>query len=261
MRPGRVLTDIEQSEQIPLAARLAARSTYELLRAAAEMAPEQLALCCVPPARPSHQPVSLTYRVLLGKLHQSANLLVDLGVGARDVIALLLPDLLETHLLLWGGQATGVVCPIHPAAPLDQVVALVRMVGAKVLVAPGPEVSQDLWRKAERLRKEVESIDVVLQVQGPGNERDAIYAFDTLLADYQASRLLTGREIAPDDIAIYFPTTDTTGAPRLVPLSHGALLYAAWALGLVTMLAPEEVLLCGLWRLFQGWWPAAGLTP
>jgi hypothetical protein len=57
MRPGRVLIDIEQSEQIPLAARLAARSTYELLRAAAETAPEQLALCCVPPARPFHQPV------------------------------------------------------------------------------------------------------------------------------------------------------------------------------------------------------------
>jgi fatty-acyl-CoA synthase len=198
---------------------------------------------------------------LLGKLHQTANLLVDLGVGARDVIALLLPDLLETHLLLWGGQAAGIVCPIHPYAPLDQVVALVRLVGAKVLVAAGPEVSQDLWRKAELLRREVEGINVVLQVQGAGNERDAIYAFDALLADYPADRLLTGREIAPDDIAISFPTTDTTGAPGFVPLSHGALPYAAWALGLVTMLAPEEVLLCGLLRLFQGWWSAAGLTP
>lgn len=36
MRPGRVLTDIEQSEHLPLATRLAARSTYELLQAAAE---------------------------------------------------------------------------------------------------------------------------------------------------------------------------------------------------------------------------------
>jgi fatty-acyl-CoA synthase len=188
MRPGRILTDIEQSEQIPLAARLAAHSTYELLRAAAETAPEQVALCCVPTARPSQQPVSLTYRVLLGKVHQTANLLADLLIGAQDVIALLLPDLLEAHLLLWGGQAAGIVCPIHPCAPLDQAVALVRMVGAKVLVAAGPEVSQDLWRKAELLRREVESINAVLQVQGPGNERDAIYAFDALLADYQASR-------------------------------------------------------------------------
>jgi len=254
MIPGRVLADIEQSEHIPLATRLAARSTYELLQAAAETAPEQTALCCVPTARRANQPVSLSYRVLLGKLHQTANLLADLGIGTQDVIALLLPDMLETHLLLWGGQTAGVVCPIHPCAPLDQIVALVRMVRAKVLVAPGPEVSQDLWRKAELLRREVESIKVVLQVQGPGNERDAIYAFDALLADYEASRLLTGREIASDDVAIYFHTTDTTGVPRFVPLTHGALLYAAWAFGLVSMLAPEEVLLRGLLRFFQGWW-------
>ncbi len=100
----------------------------------------------------------------------------------------------------------------------------------------------------------MESIKVVLQVQGPGNERDAIYAFDALLADYQASRLLAGREIASDDIAIYFHTTDTTGAPSFVPLTHGALLYAAWAFGLVTMLAPEEHLLRGLLRFIQACW-------
>ena len=116
----------------------------------------------VPTARPFQQPVSLTYRVLLGKLHQTVNLRADLLSGTQDVIALLLPDLLETHLLLWGGQAAGIVCPIPPCAPLDQVVALVRMVGAKVLVAAGPEVSQDLWRKAELLRREEESINVVL---------------------------------------------------------------------------------------------------
>jgi hypothetical protein len=97
----------------------------------------------------------------------------------------------------------------------------------------------------------VESINVVLQVQGPGNERDAIYAFDALLVDYRASRLLAGREIASDDIAIYF---HTTGAPSFVPLTHGALLYAAWAFGLVTMLAPEEHLLRGLLRFIQACW-------
>jgi hypothetical protein len=100
----------------------------------------------------------------------------------------------------------------------------------------------------------VESIKVVLQVQGPGNEREAIYAFDTLLADYQASRLLTGREIAPDDIAISFPIRDTTGAPGFVPLTHGALLYVSWACGLVTMLAPEEMLLRHLLRFLQACW-------
>ncbi len=91
-----------------------------------------------------------------------------------------------------------------------------------------------------RCSPEAESIKVVLQVQGPGNEREAIYAFDALLADCQAFRLLTVREIAFDDTAISFPTTDTTGAASFVPLTHGALLYVAREISLVMMLASQQ---------------------
>ena len=93
----------------------------------------------------------------------------------------------------------------------------------------------------------------MLQVRGPGKERDAVYAFDALLEDYPSDRLHTGREIVPDDIAVYFPTRNMTGTPGLIPLTHGNLLYAAWAINLVTMLAPEEVLLGGLSRFIQAW--------
>jgi len=68
------------------------------------------------------------------------------------------------------------------------------------------------------------------RISSPGVVWGAPYAFDALLADYPASRLLTRREIAPDDIAISFPIRDTTGAPSCVPLTHGALLYTAWVL-------------------------------
>jgi hypothetical protein len=52
-----------------------------------------------------------------------------------------------------------------------------------MLVAPGPALSQELWQKAEAVRREVRSITYMLQVRGPGKERDGIYAFDALLAD------------------------------------------------------------------------------
>ncbi len=191
-------------------------------------------------------------------MHQTANLLADLGMGPQDVMALLLPDLLETQVLLWGGQAAGIVCPIPPSLPIEQIGGLLQAAKAKVLVAPSPSVNQDLWQKTEWVRRQVKSIALVLQVRGPGKEREAAYAFNALVEDYPADRLHTGREIAPDDIAVSFPTRDTTGTLGLVPLTHGNLLYIAWALGLVTALAPEEVLLCGLTRFFQGWWPAAG---
>jgi fatty-acyl-CoA synthase len=128
----------------------------------------------------------------------------------------------------------------------------------KVLVAPSPEVDHELWQKTEQVCKQVKSIALVLQVRGPGNEREGTYAFNALVEDYPADRLHTGREISPEDLAISLPTRDTTGTPALVPLTHGYLLYAAWALSLMTTLAPEKALLNGLSHFFLGWWPMDG---
>ncbi len=254
----RTIQDLEAIEHVPLAARLSVRSTYELIRKAAAQDPERAAIALLPAGEQADRPVCLSYRALLSSIHQTANLLADLGMGQQDVIALLLPDLLETQVLLWGGQAAGIVCPIPPWLPAQQVVDLLQAAKAKILVAPGPQMSQELWQKTERVRRKVKSITMVLQVRGPGKERDAAYAFDALVEDYPADRLHTGREIALDDLAVYFPTRDMTGTPEVVPLTHGHLLYTAWALGKALTLAPEEVLLCGLSRFIQGWWPAVG---
>jgi fatty-acyl-CoA synthase len=254
----RTIQDLEASEHVPRAARLTVRSTYELIREAATKDPEGTAIALLSGGNQLEQQVRISYHALLVNIHQTANLLADLGVGAQDVIALLLPDLLETHLLFWGGQAAGIVCPISPSLPDEQIIALLQVVKAKMLVAPGPQVSQDLWQKAEAVRREVKSITCILQVRGPGEEQIAVYAFDALLEDYPSDCLHTGRDIAPDDIAVYLPTSNLAGIPSLLPLAHGNLLDAAWALGLVTTLA-EGVLLRGLSRFFQGcWWSAAG---
>lgn len=252
--PRRTLEDIERLERVPFARRLAVGSTYALLHKAVASNPEQPARCFLPLEDQPQPGEALTARAFLGKVHQTANLLADLGMSSQDVVALLLPDLLEKEVLLWGGQAAGIVCPIPPWLPARQVVDLLQAAKAKVLVAPSPSVSHELWQKTEQVRRQVKSIALVLQVRGPGNEREAIYAFNTLVKDYPADHLHTGRQIAPDDLAVTLPIRDMTGTPGLVPLTHGNLLYTAWALGLVTTLAPEDVLLRGLSRFFQGWW-------
>jgi fatty-acyl-CoA synthase len=256
--PRRTLEDIERLELVPLATRLAVNSTYELLYKGVASSPEQPARCLLP-LRDQYQPgKALTARAFLRMVHQTANLLADLGMGPSDVMALLLPDLLEKELLLWGGQAAGIVCPIPPCLSAPQVVELLQAAKATVLVAPSPEVDQDLWQRAEQVRRQVKSIALVLQVRGPGKERDALYALNALLVDYPSDCLHTGREIAPDDIAVFLPARITTGTPGLVPLTHGYLLYTAWVLSLVTTLAPEKALLHGLSHFFLGWWPTAG---
>ena len=251
--PLRTIQDLKAIEHVPGASRFTIHSTYELIREAATNDPERTAIALHSGRNRSYQSERLSYRALLSNLHQTANLLADLGVESGEVIALLLPNLLETHLLLWGGQAAGIVCPLSPWLPVEQIVALLQAVRAKLLVAPGPQVSQGLWQKAERVRRQVKSITLMLQVRGPGKERDALYAFDALLADYPSDRLHTGHTITPDDIAVYLPTSNLTRTPNLLPLTHGNLLDAASALGRVLMLAPEEVLLGGLSRFIQAW--------
>jgi len=45
---------------------------------------------------------------------------------------------------------------------------------------------------------------------------------------------------------------------RQAHLTHGNLLYTAWAFSLVTTIAPEEALLRGFSRFLLGWWPVDG---
>ena len=56
-------------------------------------------------------------------------------------------------LLLWAGQAAGIVCPIPPSLPAPQIVELLQAARAKVLVAPSPSVDHELWQKTEQVRR------------------------------------------------------------------------------------------------------------
>src|SRR5438270_7377758 len=118
----RTIQDLDTIEHVPLTV----HSTYELIREAAAKDPERTAISLLSGRNRSDRPVRLSNRALLNNIHQTANLLADLGIEPGDVIALLLPHLLETHLLFWGGQATGIICPIFPWLPGEQIVSLLQ---------------------------------------------------------------------------------------------------------------------------------------
>jgi fatty-acyl-CoA synthase len=49
-----------------------------------------------------------------------------LGVGRRDVVAYVLPNLPETHLAIWGGEAAGIVFAISPLLEAQQIAELLK---------------------------------------------------------------------------------------------------------------------------------------
>lgn len=110
----RTLADVVALEALPLSDRHFPVSTYDLLRRSAETWPGRPALTVIDDPRAFEVSRRLTYQGLLEGVTSMANLLGELGVGPTDVTAYLLPNLLETHIALWGAEATGIAFPLSP---------------------------------------------------------------------------------------------------------------------------------------------------
>lgn len=234
--PVQSLADIHRIEATPLAVAVPWTSTYALIRASALVHAEQPALTFLHTGEPGGASTTWTYRSLLQGIHQTANLLHQLGVGPQDAVGVLLPGGLAYHLALWGGEAAGIVQPLNPLLSEEKLLSLLRASNAKVLIAHGAEDDSQLRAKALRLQAQWPSLKTVLLVNpdgGPLPEGDALPAgaqdFHALRATQVADHLVSQRVFQAEDIAAYFHTGGTTGAPKLARHSHGAQVFTAWA--------------------------------
>ena len=234
--PVQSLADIHRIEATPLAEAIPWASTYALIRASAQAHAEQPALSFLQTGQPGGAVTTWTYRSVLQGIHQTANLLHHLGVGHEDAVAVLLPGGLAYHLALWGGEAAGIVQPLNPLLSDEKLLSLLRASNAKVLIAHGAEDDSQLRAKALRLQTQLPSLKTVLLVHpdgGPLHDGDVLPAgaqdFHALRATQVADHLLSQRVFHPTDIAAYFHTGGTTGAPKLARHSHGAQVFTAWA--------------------------------
>ena len=237
IRPVRTPEDVRALEATPLTEAIRPRSTYELIRNSAHAFGEKTALTFLPTAEPGAPAVRWSYADLLARVHQTANALHRLGLQPGDAVAVLLPGCLEYHLALWGGAAAGIVQPLNPLLSDEKLASLMNAAQARVLIAWGDEASEGdtgLWAKAQRVRGLVHTLRTVLRVTPHGETAPPTLPagcldFHALIAAEPDDRLVSGRQIAPSDIAAYFHTGGTTGAPKLARHSHGAQVFTAWA--------------------------------
>ena len=234
--PVQSLADIYRIEATPLADAMPWASTYDLIHTSAQVHASQPALSFLHTGQPGGASTTWTYRSLLQGIHQTANLLHHLGVGPQDPVGVLLPGGLAYHLALWGGEAAGIVQPLNPLLSEEKLLSLLQASQAKVLIAHGVEDDSRLRAKALRLQTQLPSLKTVLLVQpdgGPLQDGNALPAgahdFHALRRSQVADHLVSQRVFQPEDIAAYFHTGGTTGAPKLARHSHGAQVFTAWA--------------------------------
>jgi len=260
--PVRSLQDVQRLEARPLAEALPVQSTYEIFVNSAAAFGDKTALSFLPTADPAAEPIRWSYAQLLTGIHQTANLLHHLGVGPQDAVAVLLPGCLEYHLALWGGEAAGIVQPLNPMLTDEKIAAMMQLARAKVLIAYGGEGDLGYWSKALRLRALVPTLTTVLRVaphdEAPGTAGLLPEGAMDLAARHQhpGDHLVSGRHIAATDIAAYFHTGGTTGAPKLARHSHGAQVFTAWGSVQMQGIRPEDVGING-YPLFH----VAGVLP
>lgn len=255
------LADIEAFERVPLEQRALPHSTYAMIRQTALADPGQAALYYFADADTYELSVCITYGQLLGRIHQTANLLWHLGIGPNDVISLLLPNIPQAHFLLWGGQASGIVNPVNFFLEPRQIADILRAAGTKVLAALGPHPGFSIWEKVASIRREVPSLQAVLQVGNFSDEDGSVVNFDRAIERYPTNALLSERRITSDESATLFHTGGTTGMPKLARHTHGNEVYNAWAQGVTMDVVPQEVRLSGLPLFHVNGAIANGLMP
>lgn len=233
--PIRSIDDVLRIEQTPIEETIRPQSTYEIFCNSAAAFGDKVALRFLSALDPEVPPTTLSYSALLCEIHRTANLLHRLGVGPDDSVAVMLPGCLEYHLALWGGAAAGIVFPLNPLLTVEKLAVLMNAAHSKVLIAWGDPDDAGIWSKSQQLRELVPSLRTIVRVsQSDGTQslhdvaQDGVLSFATRVHE-QAVSLESGRKIARDNVASYFHTGGTTGAPKLARHSHGAQVFTAWA--------------------------------
>ncbi|RJQ80621.1 MAG: acyl-CoA synthetase [Desulfobacteraceae bacterium] len=242
----RNLADIQAIERIHLSERFHEKSTYELIGRGAAINPDAIAMSFLIDGNAFQKPQQVTYRQFIAKIRQTANMLADMGVGPTDVVTYLLPNLPQTHFVLWGAETAGIANPINPMLEAGTIKEICQAAGTKVLVALGDFPGSDIWPKVESIRKSIPTLKAVIRVMGPSDAAEGIYGYEETVERYDADRLTFDRRIHPDDIASLYHTGGTTGRPKLARRSHFNEVALTWDLGAATGLKPGEAVMVGL---------------
>jgi fatty-acyl-CoA synthase len=252
-------------------------STYEMIRAGAIAHPKAPALSFFLRVQDHARPATWTYESFFARITATANFFHALGVRKDDVVAFVLPNLPETHLTIWGGQAAGIVYAINPLLESTAIGELLRAGEAKVLVTLAPACAADLWAKLQPILGDVPSLQHLVLVdlaqhapdardsapglqQPPGDEnlartggseahgRIAVHDFAEGIRHQPVDRLISARVIEPHDLSSFFCTGGTTGMPKIAMRTHANEVANAWSVGqfLGDGIGASKTLFCGL---------------
>ena len=228
--------DLARIEDVPLEARGLPASTYEMVIRAAELWPARLAVSFLPDAEHWEQASTRTFAELAADVHRAAHVLTRLGVGRGDAVSVVSVNCEQLVTTLLAAEAVGVAAPINPALAVEHAEHLVKLAGARVIVASGPELDRGSWALARGLLARTEATALValrpvLATGEPPALEPVAGATVAYFEDLAANAPADGLPVAPpdaSDLASYLHTGGTTGVPKLAARTHANEVSNAW---------------------------------
>ncbi len=207
-------------------------SPLALLRRAALRWPSREALVCL--AHPEDQTGrSIGYAELLERVEAAIAALRRAGVGNGDAVAILLPTIPDAAVALIAATSVGVAFPMNLLLSSEALAAQLDLARTRVVVTMGPHPVLDVHARVMAAVERVPSVTSTIEMPA-GPQSHAGLAWSDLAARSAVGEAIDRAERS-GEVAAYFHTGGTSGAPKLAQLTArnlaaGALMSAA-ALG------------------------------
>lgn len=253
------IADIEAIERMPYDALVPARTLLDLFHAAAELHPARPALTMIAAGGYAGQSVTLTHVELYRAIRRAANFFhrLDKGPGVVAFLTPILPGMVEA---LYGAQTAGVASTINYLLNARVIADLLAAEGATTLVIPAQELDSEIWAKANdviALTPTLRNIVVLGASNGvPLGQLD----FNAEQARCREDGLDFENTANRDTVCALFHTGGTTGRPKLVQLTHGNQIHAAWGFAQVHGFDEQDAVINGFPLFHVGGTITSGLS-
>lgn len=212
----------------------------DLLRAHAERQPDKVAVKVLQSLAPGATSSDIGYASLLTEVLRAAALFRAMGARPEAPVLFLGVPTLDGLIAFWGAQVAGAVSPVNPFLSADAIAEIARSTRACILFSAGATVSEVCWDRARSLEGQLFRAEQVV-VDGAGDARS--FARLRAATDPLAA---TAHQPRAGELAAFFPTGGTTGAPKVARLTGRNVLVGALSSAAAHACRSEHVVANGL---------------
>ena len=253
---------LDIQNEMPWAERDRPMTMYQMLRDTARSFPDRPAISYQLLSGAKDKGLTLNWQQFHDQVCQGANLFRELGIGEKDVVALILPNAIETATATIAGMIAGIVNPINPLLDEEQIAAILRETGAQVVVTLKSFPKTDIAQKAARAVSMAKQVHTVLEIdlvhylsppkswivplirpKVPTTHQAKVLNYTTELA--RRPKTLSFDDGGQDRVAAYFHTGGTTGMPKVAQHQYSGMIYNGW-LGHRLLFDENDVIMCPL---------------